>query len=220
MRKVLPCAVYLLIASANAAEIPIGFLSWDVTQPGAVGQFDIANESGANSSRDSSFPVLTPVALGNLSLTVQFSDSTVRQFAFSDFTLNPFDGLSYESPLIPLGGLNPQPLSASLTGTFLNTTLNLYDGSQIVILPAFAAQVSSSGRPLADGDIALIVAQTQEVQPPPPGIPEPSTWRLLAIATILAPLLRSSVLKSGWRRKRAHPGAGLSEKHPAQPLNS
>jgi hypothetical protein len=204
----------------SAATIPIGFVSWDVTQPSVLGQFDIANETGPNSSQDFTFPVLNPVTLGNLVLTIQFSDSSVQQFTFSDFTLNPFDGLSYESPLIPLGGLSPQPLSASLTGTFLNTTLSLYDGSQIVVLPAFAAQVSGSGRPLADGDLALILAQTQEVQPPPPGVPEPSTWRLLAAAVALAPLLRSSVLKSGWRRQRAHPASELSVKHPAQSLSS
>src|SRR5262245_6085914 len=68
------CALVASPSAAFATSIPMGFISWDVTVPGVLGQFDIANETGPNSSGDATAPVVTPVGLGNLVLDVLLSN--------------------------------------------------------------------------------------------------------------------------------------------------
>ena len=66
--------------AAAAQELPVGYISWDITSPG-VGQFDIVNQTGPNSFFDSTWPVFTPVPLTDLSLSVSFSEARPRPSA-------------------------------------------------------------------------------------------------------------------------------------------
>lgn len=179
---------------ATANTVPVGLVSWDVTQANITGQFDVANETGPNSSFDATFPVLTPVHLLNLVLSIQFNDATVRQFGMSDLTLNPFDGLSFESPALAIGGSNPKPVSASLTGQFASTSLTLFDQTNLDIDPTFSSAISAADSPLSDGDYALIlanVASTGPIPPTPPttaAAPEPAGWILVLTGAFLLAL--------------------------------
>ena len=94
IRLVVVFAVATFSLTAFATDIPIGFLSYDVTGTN-VAQFDIVNLTGANSSGDASFPVTTSVMLSSLSLTVDFLGGTSHTFDSSYFTLDA-DGLSFD----------------------------------------------------------------------------------------------------------------------------
>lgn len=166
----------LFSVAASAEEIPVGYVSYDVTTPGSSAQFDITNETGPNSSPfpDPSFPITTSVNLSSLSLTVDFSNGSTVTEGSSYFTLNA-DGLSYSGNPIGIGGTNPQPTSATLTGSFSPTTITLNDGSTETIESTFSASISPSSPPdLADGDLAVIYATTTALT-----TPEPGSWLLL-----------------------------------------
>ena len=61
------CALAMLTIAGSATEIPLGYISFDVTGAN-VAQFDIVNLTGGNGSApgDPSFPVTTAVSLNNL----------------------------------------------------------------------------------------------------------------------------------------------------------
>ena len=166
----------LLIASmAFGASIPIGFISWDVHAPGSAGAFDISNETGGNATvfPDQTFPVVTPVSLGSLSLLVNFNDGSSQTFGPGYFTLLP-DG-SFDGSDIPIGGANPLPVDATLTGTFSPTTIVENDGSVHTIDPGFSTFFSDSPN-LVDGDLGIIYANESSG-----AVPEPAfvSWMLL-----------------------------------------
>ncbi len=71
------------------------------------------------------------------------------------FNLAP-DGESYNGTAIPIGGTNPTPASATLTGTFTPTAVSTGSGS-ITILPTFVLTFSDSPT-LVDGDFGIIGA--------------------------------------------------------------
>ncbi|MGH9663852.1 MAG: hypothetical protein ACRD9L_05475, partial [Bryobacteraceae bacterium] len=112
-------ALTILAVSASADTLPAGFVSWDVNFPGNAGQFDIINQTGPNSSvlPDTTFPISTTVSLSSLSLLVDFSNGTSHTFGSSYFVLSA-DGISFDGSPIPIGGTNPTPTDATLTGTF------------------------------------------------------------------------------------------------------
>jgi hypothetical protein len=169
-------AVGLLSAKVFADELPIGYISWDVTIPGSAGEFDIANQTGPNSSGDATFPVSTTVNLSSLSLTVDFTDGSTQTYGSSYFSLD-LDGLSFDGTTIPIGGTNPLPIEATLTGIFSPTSLTLFDGSTPSISPTFSAELSDTPN-LVDGDLAVIYAGTSGPAAP---VPEPGTWLLMGI---------------------------------------
>jgi hypothetical protein len=151
----------LLSAVASADQIPIGYVSWNVTS-GTTGEFDIINQTGPNSSGDATWPVTTTVDLESLSLTVDFSNSKSEVFGSTYFSLSS-DGISFNGSTIPTGGFNPKPIDATLTGVFSPTDVTLFDGSTDPISPDFSVSIQSSagiGDPLRDGDLALIEANT------------------------------------------------------------
>jgi hypothetical protein len=168
--------VGLSLSTAQAAPIPLGFISWDVTVPGSFGQFDITNQTGPNSSPPT-FPVLTEVQFNSLSLVVDFSDGSTTTFGSSYFTLNP-DGESLDGSPIAIGGVSPKPTSAILTGDLAPTTIDVSGTSTTVASSFDTATILPSSPPnLADGDFAIINAEPG-VAPPP--IPEPDMiWTLL-----------------------------------------
>ena len=65
------------------------------------------------------------------------------------------DGLSYNGTAIPIGGTNPIPISATLTGDFSPTT-GLPVGSGNILMP-FSVTLSDSPH-LLDGEVAVIDA--------------------------------------------------------------
>jgi len=169
-------AVGLLSAVTFASSIPIGYIQWDVNNP-TTGTFDIVNMTGPNSSPfpDPSFPVTTSVNLSSLSLTVHFTDGSTVAFGSSYFTLSS-DGLSFDGGPIGIGGTNPLPVSATLTGTLSPLTLTLNDGSTVTVNPTFSATITDpTGGPLQDGDLAIINATTGSGGT----TPEPGTLLLL-----------------------------------------
>ena len=169
----------LLVPAALADNYAVGYVSYDVTSLG-VAQFDINNQTGGNSSLDSTFPITTPVTLSNLKLDVKFASGPDELLGSSYFTLNS-DGISWDGTPLSTGigqpnGLNGA-ISAILTGTFSPTSLTLFDSSTIEIGTAFSATITDlSG--LTDGDFAIIYATTAAVGPPPT-VPEPTTWLLM-----------------------------------------
>jgi len=164
-----------LLGSAAHAEI-IGFVSWDVTFPGNSGTFDITNLTGPNMLLPD-FPVITPVHLTNLALLVHFDNGSSSAFGSSYFTLG-LDGLSFNGAPIAIGGTNPRPIDAKLTGTFNPTTIDAGSGPQNINANFTASILSSTGGPLADGDLALIVTSPAGGGGGG-GVPEPSTAVLM-----------------------------------------
>lgn len=179
-RRLLAAGVLAVLGSlagslAGASVVNMGYASYDVTSVGASAEVDITNLTGANALAlgDPDFPVATAVSLSSLSLTVDFSDGSTQTFGSSYFTLSA-DGLSFNGNTIGIGGLNPSPTKAVLTGDFDATGLTLLDGSTTTIDASFSAIiVPSSGSDLEDGDYALIEGTVSSSTPPPVSEPGP-----------------------------------------------
>jgi hypothetical protein len=149
-----------------------------VNFPANAGEFDIVNVTGPNAAPPT-FPITTLVSLSNLTLMVNFvgGGSTTFGPASGYFSLDP-DGESLDGTAIPIGGTNPEPLSATLTGTFSPTSID--DPGADSILPAFSATLSDAPN-LVDGDLGVIYATEGTVTGT---TPEPGSWALLAIGLV------------------------------------
>jgi hypothetical protein len=194
MHHVRPCVSLLALSAlfccgtASAGSIgttfAVGYTSWDITVPGDTGEFDVVNQTGPNSSiaPDITFPVSSSLNFSSLSLSVTFVGGSTEVFGSSDFTLIG-DGLSYDGPALGIGGTNPLPTSATLTGDFSPLTVTLNDGSVVTIDSTFSATISPDlgDTTLVDGDLAVIYASTSTTTG---STPEPGTW-LLAVTGVL-----------------------------------
>src|ERR1035437_7565617 len=139
----LTLALSLFSAVAYAGDIPVGFVSYDFIG-GGLAQFDIANQTGPNSSifPDQTWPVSNSISLGSLSLTVFYTGGGQFTYGSGYFTLEP-DGLSWAGPQVPDSTLFS---SATLTGTFNPTLFDLNDGSHFNANVNFTATISEIGR--------------------------------------------------------------------------
>jgi hypothetical protein len=163
--------------AAKAGNLAVGLLFWDVKAPGSTGSFDITNMTGVNSSGDSTFPVTTSLSFNALSLSVHFEDGSSATFGPSYFTANGIDG-GFNGNDIAIGGANPLPDLAQLSGTVSPLSITLFDGSTDTILPdlLIGPMTPSSGSALSDGDFAVIYAQPAGAGS---GVPEPASWMLV-----------------------------------------
>jgi len=146
-------AAFFLVPAIWGATVPVGYISWDVNFPGNAGQFDITNLTGPN-ALPTSFPIISEINLTGLSLTVNFASGPAVTYGSSYFSLSS-DGESFDGTAIPIGGTNPQPISATLSGTFSITSI--LDPSADTILPTFTVTFSDSPN-LVDGDFGIIYA--------------------------------------------------------------
>ena len=158
-------------ATAGFGElIPVGYVSWDVAFPGNAGEFDIINQTGPNSSvfPNTTFPITTTLSLSSLLLVVHFDDGATTVDGSSYFTLSG-DGESFNGTAIPIGGTNPLPTSATLTGDFSPTTVTVNPDRTVTILPTFSTTLVDSPN-LVDGDLGIIYATTATSAVPEPGL--------------------------------------------------
>ena len=174
----------LCATTALAGTVAVGYVSWDVNFPGNAGEFDITNLTGPNSAGPT-FPITTTLNLSNLNLVVDFVGGSTATFGPSSgyFSLAP-DGESFDGTAIPIGGTNPEPLSATLTGTF--SPLTISDPGTDHILSTFTVSFSDTPN-LVDGDLGVIYA-TEGGETT--GTPEPGTWMLLAMGLVGLAVMR------------------------------
>jgi len=84
--------------------------------------------------------------------------------------------ISFNGGDIPIGGANPLPTDATLTGLFSPLFISLDGGGTETILPNFSASIAFAENGLEDGSFALI-----EATPSTTPAPEPETLPLLLI---------------------------------------
>jgi hypothetical protein len=185
--------VALALPSIASADLTaLGYLSYSVTVPGRSAEFDITNQTGANSTPfpDITWPAITPVPFTITSLLVDFNDGSSTTYGSSYFTLGP-DGLSLFGNTLDISGSNPQPTMAFLTGTIPGSLIHLNIGGLWAPIPPAVLVDSAGGTPalansgggcsnggtgcLQDGDLTVLYAATQSA-------PEPSFGALLLVA--------------------------------------
>jgi len=185
VRYTLACliaAAFVFVQAASANEIPIGYISYDVTGTN-VAQFDIVNQTGPNSSTlpDTTFPVTTLVQLQSLGLTISFPSAASIVEPSSYFTLDADgesqDGTPLSTATDPPSGIDGAT-SATVTGSFSVTTFTLNDGTTVTVDPTFSATITDLGG-LQDGDFAVIDATVASGGGGGPVVPEPGSIFLL-----------------------------------------
>ena len=145
-RRLLYLPVALLLVGiafapiAASAQEQIGILEFDPGSSGTGNEFDILNITGVNAAappfgfQTTPTYVTSKVDLTGLSLTVSGS---AAPYSPTTFTLAP-DGISWNGSPADFTGAT----SATLTGTFVETLLDISDGSTVTIDPTFTAVIS------------------------------------------------------------------------------
>jgi hypothetical protein len=193
-RVIVPIGLAILFVTAAAsATIPVGYIAWDVNFPGNAGQFDITNLSGPNAAPPT-FPITTTLNLSSLGLVVGFVGGGTTTEPSGYFSLAP-DGESLNGTAIPIGGTNPMPTSATLTGLFSPTSIAVSGMGTVSIQPSFSVAFSDTPN-LMDGDLAVIYATVATVS----SVPEPGTPTLIAVGIaglIIAGTMKAKKMNTG-----------------------
>jgi hypothetical protein len=207
MRRKLLCllAALLLVGTAFApaaafAQEQIGMLQFNPNSSGGSGnEFDILNITGVNAAPSPFGFQTTPtyvtneVDLSGLSLTVSGSNAP---YPATTFTLDSLDGISWTGSPADFTGAT----SATLTGTFGETTLDMSDGSFVTIDPTFSATISDpTGLTLSDFEY-IVATNASTGGGGTPVVPEPEPF--IMVGTGLAALagIRRRFFMSSIRR--------------------
>jgi hypothetical protein len=181
---------------AASAQEQIGILQFDPGSAGTGNELDILNITGVNAAAPPFGLQTTPtyvtneVDLSDLSLTVSGSDAP---YATTTFSLAP-DGISWDGSPADFTGAT----SATLTGTFVETTLDLSDGSTVTIDPTFSAVISDPTG-LTESDFEYITA-TNASSGPPSLTPEPDDFILVGTGLMALAGIRRRFLMASVRR--------------------
>jgi MprA protease rhombosortase-interaction domain-containing protein len=173
-------------ASANAAPVAIGTLSYDELIAGATNAFNINNFTGAF-ALSPDFPVLTPLSFSNAALHIVEEGGAELDVALGDIAPGPL--LDSGNPLFALQFASTTGfLSVRLTATLLVSSWLLDDGTTFTpsTLSLIADLLPSNGQALAPGDFATIAIESAPVAT----VPEPATATLLLVAGAAAFLRR------------------------------
>lgn len=165
-------------ASANAAPVTIGTLSFDEFIPGATHAFNINNFTG-DFALPSDFPVMTALTFSGAALHVVEEGGSEFDVALGDIAPGPL--LDSGNPLFALQFASTTSfLSVRLTATLLVSSWLLDDGTMFTpsTLSLVADLFPSNGQVLAPGDFALIAVESAPVST----VPEPATATLLLVA--------------------------------------
>ena len=202
IRRLLCLPVSLLLVGiafapiAASAQEQIGILEFNPGSGGTGNEFDILNITGVNAGmgfQTTTTWVTTSVDLSGLDLSVAGSGSP---YATTTFTLAS-DGISWDGSPADFTGAT----SATLTGTFVETLLDISDGSTVTIDPTFSATISDPTG-LTESDFEYITATEGSSGPPP--VPEPNDFILvgtgmMALAGIRRRFVTASVRKFAGR---------------------
>ena len=228
LRRVLLLLAALCIFTGMASAdmlLPVGYVSYDVTGPPNSAQFDITNNTGANSTPfpDPTWPVATLVHFLNLNLTVTLENGSTFSCPGASCPTNPYfslanDNQSFNGVAFTIGSGN-EPVKAVLGGTFDTTVVALNDGttwdispnaffdvsgltSPTITDPAGSCQDSTTGC-LNDGDLAVIYAEAHQTT-----VPEPHPIALLGIACLTLAMVLRRHHGDGRRRLFSRRGIG------------
>lgn len=167
-------ALFPWAGSARADDIPIGYMSYDLYEPG-VSSFSINNLTG-DSALPPDFNVATSLNILDATLVLMGPSApdapihlgTIGPGEFLDDMGNPLSVLQFDSS----SGF----ASATLTGTLDNSSVVMEDGSTVQLDPniVFNLYPSSGGTLQAGVDLAVIYADVATV-----GVPEPSVLSLI-----------------------------------------
>ncbi len=192
----LPVALLLVgiafVPIAASAQEQIGILEFNPGSGGTGNEFDILNITGVNAGlglQTTSTWVTTSVDLTGLSLSVAGSGAPYDP---TTFTLAS-DGISWDGSPADFTGAT----SATLTGTFVETLLDINDGTTVTIDPSFSAEISDPTG-LTESDYEYITTTTGSTGPSV--TPEPDDFilvgtGLMALAGIRRRFVMASVRK-------------------------
>jgi hypothetical protein len=199
MRRLLCLLVALLLVGisyapiAASAQEQIGILEFNPGSSGTGNEFDILNITGVNSTdglQSTLTYVTNQIDLSGLSLSVSGSNAP---YATTTFTLDSLDGISWNGSPTDFTGAT----SATLTGTFDETTLDLSDGTTVTIDPNFSATISDPTG-LTESDFEYITATAASTGPTV--TPEPDDFILVGTGLMALAGIRRRFVVASFRR--------------------
>jgi len=152
-------AIVLMISyfGNSNQQLYAGFMAYDVTIPGETAEFDIVNLTGVNSYDGPYFPISTPLTFSSLTMTIHFTHGPSVEYLPTHPYFTPVEDGSLDGNVIVIGGTNPIPTGATLSGKISPTqNLELATGGTINISPNFIATIPIYSPNLTDSDFALI----------------------------------------------------------------
>jgi hypothetical protein len=168
-------AVGVALTPSARADEAIGYLVFNADN-NPLGEFDVVNQTGINSSGDATWPVSTQLHFSGLSLS-----GISTSFALDG------DGVSWDGSGVSIAAVS-KLTSVTLTGTLTPALMTLFDSSTFSANTAFTATLTDATG-IKNEDLVVIYATTGSSTGT---VPEPES--LLMVATGCAGL-------AGFRRR-------------------